>query len=57
MGNFKDAWTDVKGLIDRGYPTEGIELARIATEHQLPDKDYYRLIGKAELYHKSLHIA
>jgi len=64
MGNYIDAWTDVKGLIDKHYPypqhqgttdiTEVIEFARLATEHGLTDKQYDALITRAQLYHDKL---
>jgi len=63
--NPTDAWIDAKELIDIGYPTfprhqgttditEIIEFARIATEHNLTNRQYDQLIGKAEQYYKEL---
>jgi len=61
MGNYKDAWTDVKGLIDAHYPypqhqgttdiTEVVELAHIAEDWDLTDKQYDKLIDQAQRYH------
>ena len=62
--NNKDAWTDVKGLIDIHFPfpqyqgktdiTEVIEFARIAEEHNLTDQQYDTLIDRAQRYHDKL---
>lgn len=61
MGNYKDAWTDVKGLIDAHYPypqhqgttdiTEVVEFPHIAADWGLTDKQYDRLIDQAQRYH------
>jgi len=64
MGNYKDAWTDVKGLINAHYPypqhqgttdiTEVVEFARIAEDWGLTDKQYDKLIDQAQRYHDKL---
>jgi hypothetical protein len=64
MGNYKDAWTDVRGLIDACYPypqhqgktdiTEVVEFARIAEDWNLTQKQYDRLIDRAQQYHDKL---
>jgi len=64
MGNYTDAWIDIKGLIDENYPyptyqgvtdiTEHIEFARIASEHGLSDKQYDALISTAQKYYETL---
>lgn len=61
MGNYKDAWTDVKGLIDAHYPypqyqgktdiTEVVEFPHIAEDWGLTDKQYDKLIDAAQQYH------
>jgi len=61
MNNPTDAWIDMKGLIDhhcKSYPlyqgtidiTEVEEIARIADEHDLSDKQYDALIDKSQAY-------
>ena len=65
MGNYNDALTDIKGMIELKYKsfplhqgicdvTEVIEFARIATGHNLTDKQYDKLIDAGESYYKSL---
>ena len=61
MGNYKDAWTDVKGLIDAHYPypqhqgktdiTEVVEFAHISADWDLTQKQEDRLIDQAQRYH------
>jgi len=65
MGNYQDAWTDVKGIIDYKFPfpqhfgrtdiTEVIEFARLAEEHGLTNRQYDNLINKAQRYHDRLN--
>jgi len=64
MGNYKDAWTDVKGLIDTHYPypqhqgttdiTEVVEFQHIAGDWDLTEKQYDKLIDQAQRYHDKL---